>query len=681
MQGKIESALTYHSAGNLQQAERLYQEILMAHPDNAAALHLLGVIHYQTGNYTLAVELITKSLHINKRNPEAYNHLGSALAQKGDLDGAILSYQEAIALNPEFAEAYFNLGNAQTAGRKIDAALTCYQKAVAIKPDFFAAYYNLANAFREKGDPDEAIAAYRKALELNPNSGDIYDAIGLLLQEKEQVDEAIQYFKKAIELNPDFPGAYGNLGKSYQERGYLDEALTYYERAIHLNSDAHVLGSLYNNMGVVYQEKGRFDEALACYQNALELDPNSAGLYKNLGTFFHDNGLFDKATDYYWKALELAPDDAETYCNLGSVAEDKGLLDEALMYYQKALQRDPALAEAHWNISLTQLLAGNFEEGWKNYEWRLLEKSARPSFFPQPLWDGTSLNAKTLVVSAEQGVGDEIMFASCLPEVIAQAGLCIIECDKRLIPLFARSFPKAQMIERIDSHDAYPESLPKADFRIALGSLPKFLRPSLSSFALPTAYLTPDSREVEMWRQRLSALGTGLKIGISWRGGSKPSVKLARSTTLAQWTKLFSVPGVHFVNLQYGDCEGELSNAKETLGITIHDWKDADPLKNLDGFAAQVAALDLVISVDNSTVHMAGAAGTLVWALLPYACDWRWMRGFEDTPWYRTVRLFRQRIPGDWEGVFAQVTSHLNEYISNGVIPVIARANSYTRTI
>jgi hypothetical protein len=434
-------------------------------------------------------------------------------------------------------------------------------------------------------------------------------------------------------------------------------------------------------MGVVYQEKGRFDESLACYQKAVELDPNRAGIYKNLGTFFHESGLFDKAIAYYSKAFELAPDDAETYCNLGSVSEDKGLFDEALRYYQKALQIDPALAEAHWNISLTQLMSGNFEEGWKNYEWRLLKKGARPSFFPQPLWDGSSLRGRTLIVSAEQGVGDEIMFASCLPEVIAQAGLCIIECDKRLVPLFARSFPEAQVIGRINSYDAYPADLPNADLRIALGSLPKFLRPVLSSFAPQTAYLKPDSREVEMWRQRLSALGTGLKIGISWRGGSKPSDKLARSTTLAQWIKLFSVSGVHFVNLQYGDCKGELNNAKEILGITVHDWEDADPLKDLDGFAAQVAALDLVISVDNSTVHMAGAVGTPVWALLPYASDWRWMRDFEDTPWYKTVRLFRQSKPGDWEGVFAQVASHLNQYISTRAIPEITRANSFTSTI
>ncbi len=148
---------------------------------------------------------------------------------------------------------------------------------------------------------------------------------------------------------------------------------------------------------------------------------------------------------------------------------------------------------------------------------------------------------------------------------------------------------------------------------------------------------------------RYQNLGEGLKIGISWRGGSKPSVKLARSTVLGQWTKLFSIPGVHFINLQYGDCSGELKEAKEKLGVIIHDWEDADPLKDLDGFAAQVAALDLVISVDNSTVHMAGAVGIPVWTLLPYVCDWRWMREFEDTPWYKTVRLFRQRKHGDWE--------------------------------
>ena len=191
----------------------------------------------------------------------------------------------------------------------------------------------------------------------------------------------------------------------------------------------------------------------------------------------------------------------------------------------------------------------------------------------------------------------------------------------------------------------------------------------------------PDASKVALWRDRFEALGKGLKIGISWRGGGKTSEKRLRSTVLDQWITLLSVPGVHFINLQYGDCSQELREAKENFGVTIHHWEDADPLKDLDGFAAQVSALDLVISVDNATVHMAGALGIPVWTLLPFACDWRWMRDFEDTPWYKTVRLFRQNSPGDWSGVFERVVSNLRQYAATGVMPEIISAHSYKSTL
>jgi hypothetical protein len=275
--------------------------------------------------------------------------------------------------------------------------------------------------------------------------------------------------------------------------------------------------------------------------------------------------------------------------------------------------------------------------------------------FSQPLWDGSSLKGKTLFVQAEQGIGDEIMFASCLEEVINQADLCIVECDERLVPLFARSFLKAMVIKHISSKDTYPTDLPPVDMRISIGSLPSFLRPNLSSFPQKKSYLISDVHKVEYWRNRIAELGKGLKIGISWRGGITPLVIRRRSIVLEQWSKLFSIPGIHFINLQYGDCKDELAEAKEKLGITIHDWEDADPLKDLDGFAAQISALDMVISVDNSTVHMAGALGVPVWVLLPFVCDWRWMRKIDDTPWYTTVRLFRQTSLGDWDGVFEHV--------------------------
>jgi hypothetical protein len=309
------------------------------------------------------------------------------------------------------------------------------------------------------------------------------------------------------------------------------------------------------------------------------------------------------------------------------------------------------------------LLSGKFREGWKEYEWRWKVKGMLfCRDFSQPVWNGSSLQGKTLFVYDEQGVGDEIMFASCLPEVIAQSNLCVVETDKRLVPLFSRSFPNALVIDLLARNKAYPSELPQADMKTAIGSLPQFLRPDFLSFSKQQTYLIPDTPQVNIWHKRFEVLGEGPKIGISWRGGKSADIRRIRSTVLEQWDKLFSIHDVHFINLQYGDCTQELREAREAFEVIIHDWEDVDPLKDLDWFAAQISALDLVISVDNATVHMAGALGVKVWTLLPFVPDWRWVLNREDSPWYPTMRLFRQPSPGDWESVMVKVANELHNF-------------------
>ncbi len=366
--------------------------------------------------------------------------------------------------------------------------------------------------------------------------------------------------------------------------------------------------------------------------------------------------MIDEAIARYQKALQLNPGLADAYNNLGVSLMEKGQVIEAMACYRKALKVDAHFANAHFNLSLALLLEGRFKEGWDEYEWRWLteEYVKQKKELPLPMWDGSPLHDKSILVFAEQGVGDEIMFASCLPEIVAEAKQCIVETDKRLIPLFMRSFPGAKFLERSQTIGYSPE-VSSTDLKIAMGSLPKFLRPTLASFPKRKAFLIPDVSLVVVWRDRYKKLGDGLKLGISWRGGSTRATRRTRSTILKQWAGLFSLQQVHFINLQYGECKDELKEAKESLGVIIHDWDDVDPLKNLDFFAAQIAALDLIISVDNATVHMAGALGIPVWTLLPFTCDWRWMQDFAGTPWYPTMRLFRQDTYGEWDGVFEHI--------------------------
>jgi tetratricopeptide (TPR) repeat protein len=691
-------AVGYYQTGKLPEAESLSRQIIRKQPKHVDALNLIGLICYDLANYDSAIEYIKKALELNPSNAEAYTNLGNAYKNKGLLDKAVISYEKAIKLKPSLAMAHNNLGSTLQEKGRLDEALTCYQraikldpnlvmaynnlgvalidkgqldeaisryqKAIIINPNFADTYYNLGVVFQKKGQLDDAISYYQKAQKLNPQKADIYFDLGNVLKDQGKMDEAITYYQKAIELNPSFAKAYCNLGSALRKKGQLDKAITHCQKAIELNPS---FAKAHCNLGNIFRDKKQFDQAIAYYEKAIQLNPNFAGAYNNLGTVYRDELEFDKAIHCFKKALQIESNFVEAYNNLGICLQEKNQLNESMNCFQKALEINPEFVESHWNMSLALLLSGDFEQGWQKYEWRLRKENHLNYHheFILPLWDGSSLKGKTLFIETEQGIGDQIMFASCLPEVIAQADLCIVETDKRLVPLFVRSFPSAIIIECLDKRKSYPSNLLRADMSIAIGSLPRYLRQNIKSFPKQKAYLITDKEKTEFWHNRYKALGDGLKVGISWRGGSKISEIRKRSTMLAQWHKLFSIQGIHFINLQYGDCIADLIQAREKIGIDIHNWGEADPLRDLDGFAAQIRAVDMVISIDNSTVHMAGALGVIVWTLLPFASDWRWMLNRADSPWYPTMRLFRQSLPGDWESVIAKVKDELLKLLDN----------------
>jgi hypothetical protein len=416
-------------------------------------------------------------------------------------------------------------------------------------------------------------------------------------------------------------------------------------------ADAHY------NLATVLKSLERYSEAESFFRHALKIRPDFAEAHNNLGVALRKQGRTQEAIESIAEALRLQPGFFEAFNNLGVTLRENGRIEEAIQSCEHAIAQKPDFADAHLNLGLALLHAGRLARGWKEYEWRGINKGATQRSIPAPRWDGSPLKTETLLIYAEQGIGDQIMFASLLPDVLKRAERSIVECDVRLVELFARSFPGMTAIPW--AKDPASSGFPHLDYAIPLGSLPLHLRPDLKSYPRQKAYLVPDARKTEDWRERIGTIGDGLKVGISWRGGKDVSVSHLRSITLDQWSPLLSLPGVQFVNLQYGDCKEELNEIRQKLGVTIHDWEEADPLKDLDGFAAQIAALDLVISVDNSTVHMAGAVGVPTWALMPRGSDWRWMRYAEDTPWYSTVRLFRQQNHKDWSSVFIMLSALL----------------------
>ncbi|MGO9953191.1 MAG: tetratricopeptide repeat protein [Dissulfurispiraceae bacterium] len=673
----VDKALACHRIGNLKEARLGYEAAVNLAPKTSDLWHLLGKIALQEGRDEDAIPLIVKAIGLNDRDPQYHASLAIAYQNRGRNIEAIKAAQNAVALDPENIAALNAIGNALAEERDYDQAAGFFLRAIDISPSIPEIRVNLGNLYSIQGKNEEAAKTYRDVLSACPDQPAVLRRLGKALQACEDIEGAVDAFLKSQKLDPTSTSGYGLLGDALILQKNYEAALECYKQSLVLDSQ---FCWAYYGLGKVFLAKEMFEDARAACEMATQINPQSAEAFFELGNVMREIGMHHEAISAYTRALELKPDCAEVLHNISNVYFDMDEVDAAVESCRIALSIDPSLAEAHWNMSSTLLAKGEFLEGWKLYEWRLKKKGVPVRRFPFSRWDGSSLKDKSILVLAEQGVGDEIMFSSCLSEVVKLARLCIVECDKRLIPLFSRSFPDACFIERFDVNKIDEVSLPRVDFRIEVGSIPSLLRPSIAHFPKHQSYLIAEEAMVISWKKRFRSLGNGISVGISWRGGTGFN-KRRRFTPLDLWKKLFSISGCHFINLQYGDCSGELQEVYRKFGVTIHDWAASDPLKDLDDFAAKVAALDLVISADNSTVHMSGALGVPTWVLLPKPADWRWLRDFEDTPWYSTVRLFRQTAYGDWEDVFDRVQQTLEGMISNRKRPFEKNSEKYSGTL
>jgi len=466
---------------------------------------------------------------------------------------------------------------------------------------------------------------------------------------------AERHLSAAVEHAPGLPEAHFHLGIALARQQRYEEAADCFVLATHFRPD---FAEAHFQLGLAEFHRDRFDEALASFRRATELRPGYADAHCNLGYLLYKHlEQLDEAEEHLRRALALDPASIDARTNLAMVLDHRGATDEALAMYDRILEVAPGDPEVRLNRALIRLMRADYAQGWPDYEAR--RSVQRQRAFPYPEWDGSSLAGRTILVHAEQGLGDEIMFASCLGEVIARAGHCVVECHRKLEKLFRRSFPGATVHGALqtDADLAWLDRMPKIDCKIGIGSLPLHFRRSLADFPRHTGYLKADATRVADWRARLDALGRGPKIGISWRGGAKKTRRHVRSIPLEQWGPLLAVPGVHFVSLQYTDCRAEIGAVESASGIRVHHWRDA--IDEYDETAALVAALDLVISVQTAVVHLAGALGKPVWALVSASPEWRYQKSGESLPWYPSVRLLRQSTPGDWQAVVNEARERL----------------------
>ena len=671
-------AAQYHNAGRLPIAEKLYREILLAQPGHADATHLLGVIAHQKGQHQLAVQLINKAINLQPNLSEAYNNLGLIQQTLLEFGEAASNYRQALLINPKFAEAHSNLGVTQKELGKIEDAVNCYHKALAIKPDFAEAHYNLGEALRQLARPEEAITSYNKALKYRPRYSEALNSLGSILRNRGKLKEAISSYRTALSFKPEYAEAHNNLGNALCDLGNFDEAIASFQKALKCKPN---FAEALNNLGVTLHGLNQLWHATSCYRRALKIKPEYAEVYNNLGSALRDLKKTNEATENFRKAIQLKPDFAEAHCNLGHVMRHIGMttesascykralklkpafpeahnglgnalremreFNEAEASYKKALLLDPDFAEAHNNLGMMQLLTGNFEAGWHHYQWRkkLTEYQFHPRNYDQSEWDGGSFKNKTLFVHPEQGFGDFFQFIRYVPLIANRGGNIIVEVPKLILQLAKHS-------KTGDVFVTNQESVPSFDYHISLMDLPRIFGTNLVNVPRQTPYLTVPPTVREAWQERFKNREE-FRLGIVWAGNSQNRNLHYKSVDVSVFKPLCDIPGIKVYSLQK-DREDE---ATTKLGKGVEDL--APFLADFSETAGAISQLDLVVSVDTAVAHLAGALGHNVWTLLPYNADWRWLLEREDSPWYPTMRLFRQSKSGDWKTVLTKVRAEL----------------------
>lgn len=552
-----------------------------------------------------------------------------ALFQKGAFEKSDELYKEIIDQSPDDSGAWHMRGYIAVQLRQFEKAVDYISRAIELKPKVYTMHVNLGSALARLKRFDQAIVAQKKAIEIKPTGADAYFGLANSLKANQQPDEADAAYAEAIRLNPDWTDALEAASFNAAQMGHGDKALDYALRALAQEPDRLLSNKIAGN---IYLSRREYDLALSHYKAALKTDPNDSAANGNLGLLLIRTGEYEAS----------------------------------IKAYKKAVAEDPEDPIVRHGLSLALLALGRLSEGWEHFRARLDRPghllSDRPMSAPRICERPKNLNVMTW---ADEGIGDQIMLASMIPEIEADAASLSVECDARLAPLFKRSFPSVEIIPR--ETPPHPKFNASYDGQFCLGDAAKWYRPNFETFPRQPGYLVANSKLAhELRRSYQSTTHPKPLIGISWRTKEEIKLSLEKSLELNKWGPILSVPGATFVNLQYGDHQTELAEAEKSIGTSIISDPRIDPLKNLDSFASQVAAMDLVITISNATAHMAGALNVPTWTLIPngFGAMWHWFLDRDDSPWYPSIKLLRQTERGNWTSVVDQASSLLTDFVT-----------------
>lgn len=673
-------AAEHFAAGRPAEADALCAEVLRAEPDHLPALHLAAVAAFVTERAADGAALLGRVFSIDPEHAPALVTLGDALAVKGEQEGAVAAFRRALVRRPDDAGLHNKLGVALGELSRFDEAEAAYRRALALDAHLTRACFNLAVVLAEQGRAAEAEGAYRTVIARQPDYRGVWLNLGNLLMGQTKSGEAAIAFRRALDADPDDPGLLCNLGAALYRQGLLDDAIVQYRRAVALSPDNAAALRL---LGLVLHEAGHLSEAAEIYRRSFARDASDHVIASNLGACLSELGTLDAAIDACEHALLLRPDHAPAWTNLGTIFEKQERIDDAVAAHRCAVAADPDYARGHANLAVALrnagaidaalaashravaldpeqplaqynhahflLMNGDFAEGFEAYRWRRKCRtlSDGDANFSEPEWQGEPLDGRTLLLFAEYGLGDALHFVRYVPLVAAMGARIILQVQPALASLL-RQLPDVTVVAR-------GEALPPFDLQLPLMSLPRVFGTTLDTIPADVPYLHPDPAKLARWTAALADV-TALKVGVVWAGNASHKGDRQRSLSAAAVLPRLVMPGVQLYSLQK-EPRPEDGEVLAALGGDIVDL--APMLGDFADTAAAVAALDLVIAVDTSVAHLAGALGRPVWMLTPYALDWRWLRDREDSPWYPTMRLFRQRSPREWDDPLLRLSAAL----------------------
>jgi tetratricopeptide (TPR) repeat protein len=686
----LREALTLFQAGRMEQAEAILRQLVAAEPQRVEALELLGATLSTQGRMAEALPWFDRARELRPTSPSvrhnraqalfalgrledardelqeavvlkpdlhpAWNLLGGVLAALRDAAGAERAYRRALALRPDHAETHYNLGLHFQESARLDEAISCYRKALSLKPALASAHNNLANALKVKGRREEALTHYAEAVRFDPGLADAFSNFGTALREAGRVEEAIPLLERGAALKPRSPMVQSNLGIAYFDRNRFAEAVECQRRALALDPD---FLEARNNLGNALAAMGHEEEAIESYRQVLASAPDHADALSNLGLLLQERGQIEEAMRSYARALELKPDHADALNNQGYLLQEQGRREEAIALYRRAMAANPQSARAAYNLGLAQLCRFEFEEGWKLCELRyqttppvaVMRAFKVPKFTAEDWGKG-----HRIAIWREQGVGDQLLYATLLPELEARGEAFVLEVDKRLVAAFRRAHPRWTVVAPEDSKTAFAS----CDRHLAIASLPQLLRASKESFERqPRSLLAADPALSTAYRQRLQSPGKRV-VGISWRSFQptpRGYLQRKKSASLAAFLALSQREDLKLVDLQYGDTKAE-REAFAAAGGGLERLDDLDLFNDLEGVLAAIEACDLVVTTSNVTAHLAGVLGkrTLLIYLGANPPFHYWATDEAGRClWYPSVRIVTDAGMNSWDRALGRV--------------------------